>query len=172
MQHIFWPVNSELSSLTALANVQWLMLQTACSTFFAVHGHVRAYAKKLSKSKQCHHCFYFTFGFCNREKIKHPVTPDPAPFQFQHTFTLEKSKREVFFGVAQEDVINNTSGLWSTDCAALTLTSPWRKNKPRLWKQPRWLREKHLHLNTNKSAFSPNSVGWFVLHALKKKKNH
>lgn len=96
MQHIFWPVNSELSSLTALASVQWLMLQTACSTFFAVHGRVRAYAEKLSKSKQCHHCFYFTFGFCNRKKIKHPVTPDLAPFQFQRTFTLEKIKKGSF----------------------------------------------------------------------------
>lgn len=43
----------------------------------------------------------------------------------------KKKKKGSFFGDAQEGMINNTSGLYSTDCAALALISPWRENNPR-----------------------------------------
>lgn len=132
MHRIFRPVNSYLYSMTALVNLQQQMLEHhALCTCYTVHGQGIHCARNYFQPQTMPPLYLFCFGFCNRKKIKHPVTLDLATFQICCTFTLKNQKGK-FFGVAREDMINNTSGLQSTDCAALTLISPWRENKPRL----------------------------------------
>lgn len=104
----------KLLSLTALANVK---------RFDAAHAarHVSACTQKLFRTKHCHRCFHKLQNSDSgtAEKNKASCHPEPGSyFYFNILFRCHgKSKKEVFFvgRVAQEDMINNTSGLRSAD---------------------------------------------------------
>lgn len=103
--------------------------------------------------KQCCHCLLVLRILQQGEN--EASQPNLAVFHIQCSFTSEKKKKGKFFGDAQEGMINNTSGLYSTDCAALALISPWRENNPRQWKQLHSLPGTHLHFISNKFAQPP-----------------
>lgn len=116
-QRIFWPVNSKLLSLTALANVRRFdATHTVRHVFFCpLCGHSRAQARKLSGSKHCHYCFHKrgeNKASCHRRTRLHFY------FSALSRFAKKKTTKKGCFlerRVRRKDMINNTSGLWSTD---------------------------------------------------------
>lgn len=97
--------------MTALVDLPKQMRVTPCSVRAALCMDIPgAHCAKNSRAADNAAIVVPCFGFCNRKKIKHPVILDLAVFQIYCTFTLKNQKGK-FFGVAQEDMINNTSGL-------------------------------------------------------------
>lgn len=117
-RRIFWPVNSKLLSLTALANVQRFDATHTVRHvfFFAPHADIHEPTPGNFPGANT-----ATIVFTSGEKIKHPVTAGPGSISISAHFHVSpkktKSKKGCFLErrVRRKDMINNTSGLWSAD---------------------------------------------------------